>query len=76
VIEMDDQKRDAKVLANILEEAQQRDGIRATRNGDTDAIAGHNQLRGADVMEDRLFEGCSHDDATGRQAIEIDRSLV
>jgi len=57
VIEMDGEKRDAKVLANILKDAQQSDGIRAARNGDTNAIARRNQLRGADVMKDRLFEG-------------------
>jgi len=76
VIEMDDEKRDAKVLANILQDAQQSDGIRAARNGGTNAIAGRNQLRGADVMKDRLFEGCSHDDAMGFTPSKIDRSLV
>jgi hypothetical protein len=76
VIEMEDQKRDAKVLANILEEAQQSDGIRAPRNGDTNAIAGRNHLRGADVMKDRLFEGCSHERCDGRQPIEVKRSAL
>src|SRR6202035_4011742 len=64
VIEMDDEKRDAKVLANILQDAQQSDRIRAARNGDTNSIAGRNQLRRADDMKDRLFEGSSHDGAT------------
>jgi hypothetical protein len=44
-------------LANILQDAQQSDRIRAARNGDTNAITGRNHLRGADVMKDRLFEG-------------------
>ena len=76
VIEMDDEKRDAQVLANILEDAQQSDGIRAARNGHTNAIAGRNHLRCADAMKDRLFEGGFHGRCDRRQPNEIDRSLL
>jgi len=70
VIEMDNEERDAKVLANILEDAQQSDRIRATRNSNTNAITGCNHLRGADDMKDRLFEGRFHGRCDRRQPIE------